>query len=79
MVLWGGKHGNSSNFADPLGAVRSEDRSSELKLVYRQILHLFTFLAVQNSSIGDLVPWSVGPAPLTIREFTTLQSDPRDL
>ena len=22
------------------------------------------FLAVQNSSIGDLVPWSLGPAPL---------------
>ena len=41
------------------------------------------FLAVQNSSIGDLVPcllaWLVGPAPLTIRVFTTLQSDPRDL
>ena len=37
------------------------------------------FLAVQNSSIGDLVPWSLAWAPLTIREFTTLQSDPRDL
>ena len=41
MVLWGGKHGNSSNFADPLGALRLEDRSSELKLVYRQILNVF--------------------------------------
>ena len=40
---------------------------------------LMVFLAVQNSSIGDLVPWSVGWAPLTIRVFTTLQSDPRDL
>ena len=36
-------------------------------------------LAVQNSSIGDLVTWSLGTAPLTIRVFTTLQSDPRDL
>ena len=49
MVLWGGKHGNSSNFADPLGAVRSEDRSSELKLIYRQILHLFTFFYMKTS------------------------------
>ena len=43
----------------------------------------FLFLTVQNSSIGDLVPWlvgwSVGPLPLTIRVFTTLQSEPRDL
>ena len=37
------------------------------------------FLAVQNSSIGLIVCWSVGPAPLTIKAFTTLQSDPRDL
>ena len=37
---------------------------------------MLQFLAVQNSSIGDLVPWSVGLAILTIRVFTTLQSDP---
>ena len=37
------------------------------------------FLAVQNRSVGDLVPWSVGWAPLTIRVTTTLQSDPRNL
>ena len=36
------------------------------------------FLAVQNSSIGDLVCPLVPWAPLTIREFTTLRSDPRD-
>ena len=32
-----------------------------------------SFLAVQNSSIGDLVPWlvpwSLGPAPLTFRHY----------
>ena len=27
------------------------------------------FLAVQNRSIGDLVPWSVGRPPLTIRVY----------
>ena len=37
------------------------------------------FLAVQNSSIGDLVPCLLGLTPLTIRVFTILQSDPRDL
>ena len=41
------------------------------------------FLAVHNSSIGDLVPCLVlcllCLTPLTIRVFTTLQSDPRDL
>ena len=37
------------------------------------------FLAVQNSSIGDLVPWLLGLTPLTVKAFTTLQSDPRDL
>ena len=37
------------------------------------------FLAVQNSSIGDLVPWSLCLLPLTIRVFTTIQSEPRDL
>ena len=36
-------------------------------------------LAVHNSSIGDLVCPLVGLTPLTIRVFTTLQSDPRDL
>ena len=43
MVWWfyGGKHGNSSNFADPPGPDRLEDRSSELKLVYRQIWNVF--------------------------------------
>ena len=40
---------------------------------------LMFFLAVQNSSIGLIVCPLVGPAPLTIRVFTTLQSDPRDL
>ena len=40
---------------------------------------LIVFLAVQNSSIGDLVPCLVRLTPLTIRVFTTLQSDPRDL
>ena len=30
------------------------------------------FLAVQNSSIGDLVPWSLALTSLTIRVFTTL-------
>ena len=39
----------------------------------------FCFLAVQNSSIGDLVPCLVCPLPLTIRVFTTLQSEPGDL
>ena len=38
-----------------------------------------TLLAVLNSSIGDLVPCLVGWAPLTIRVFTTLQGNPRDL
>ena len=37
------------------------------------------FLAVQNSSIGDLVPCSLALTKLKIRAFTTLQSDPRDL
>ena len=41
------------------------------------------FLAVHNSSIGDLVPCLVlcllCLTPLTIRVFTTLQSEPRDL
>ena len=37
------------------------------------------FLAVQNSSIGDHVSWSLALTELTIRVFTTLQSDPRDL
>ena len=37
------------------------------------------FLAVHNSSIGLIVPCLVGLLPLTIRVFTTLQSDPRDL
>ena len=36
-----------------------------------------SFLAVQNSSIGDLVPWSVRPSVTTNNQ--TLQSDPRDL
>ena len=35
-------------------------------------------LAVQNSSIGDLVPCLLCLTPLTIRVFTTLQSNPRD-
>ena len=51
------------------------------------VLFVYFFLAVHNSSIGDHVPCLVrllvGPAPLTIRVFTTLQSvvqsDPRDL
>ena len=34
------------------------------------------FLAVQNSSIGDLVPWLVGWSGITNNQ--TLQSDPRD-
>ena len=34
------------------------------------------FSAVQNRSVGDLVPWSVGWAPLTIRVTTTIQSIP---
>ena len=37
------------------------------------------FLAVHNSSIGHLVPPLVGLTKLTIRVFTTLQSEPRDL
>ena len=37
------------------------------------------FLAVHNSSIGLIVPCSVCLTKLTIRVFTTLQSDPRDL
>ena len=40
---------------------------------------IFVFLAVQNSTIGDLVPCLVGLTKLTIRVFTRLQSDPRDL
>ena len=38
-----------------------------------------TFLAVHNSSIGLIVPCLLGLTQLTIRVFTTLQSDPRDL
>ena len=38
-----------------------------------------SFLAVQNSSIGDLVLWSVCLTELTIRVFTSLQSDPTHL
>ena len=38
-----------------------------------------SFLAVQNSSIGLIVRPLVALAPLTIKAFTTLQSDPRDL
>ena len=37
------------------------------------------FLAVQNSSIGDIVRPLLALTKLTIRAFTTLQSDPRDL
>ena len=48
-------------------------------LPIRRFIFLGPFLAFQNSSIGDLVPWSVALTPLTIRVFTTLQSDPRDL
>ena len=40
---------------------------------------LATFLAVQNSSIGDIVPWSLGLTELTIRVFTSLQSNPTHL
>ena len=40
---------------------------------------LLIFLAVQNSSLGDLVPWYLGPTELTIKPFTILPSDPRDL
>ena len=40
--------------------------------------HYF-FLAVRNSSIGLIVRPSVCLLPLTIRVFTTLQSEPRDL
>ena len=56
-------------------------RSSEFLDVRdaERYLGLPCFLAVQNSSIGDLVPCLVGWAPLTIRAFTALQSDPRDL
>ena len=43
----------------------------------------FMFLAVQNSSIGfivrPLVGWLVALTKLTIRVFTRLQSEPRDL
>ena len=41
----------------------------------------YIFLAVQNSSIGDLVPCllCLTLTPLTIRVFTTLQSEPSDL
>ena len=39
----------------------------------------YIFLAVQNSSIGDLVPCLLGLTELTIRVFTTLQSEPTDL
>ena len=39
----------------------------------------YIFLAVQNSSIGDNVPCLLGLTELTIRVFTTLQSEPRDL
>ena len=42
-------------------------------------LQTLCFIFFQNSSIGDLVPCLLAWAPLTIREFTTLQSDPRDL
>ena len=34
-----------------------------------------TLLVVQNSSIGDLLPWSVALTKLTIRVFTTQPSD----
>ena len=42
-------------------------------------IHVNLFLAVQNRSMGDLVPCLLacllGPLPLTIRVFRTLQSD----
>ena len=49
-----------------------------IKLSFNQMLFpsIFILLAVQNSSIGDLVPWLVALLPLTIRVFTTLQSSP---
>ena len=36
---------------------------------YTDIYVYFVYLAVQNSSIGDLVCLSLGPAPLTIRHY----------
>ena len=40
---------------------------------------MFRLLAVQNSSIGDLVPCLVCLTELTIRVFTSLQSNPTHL
>ena len=51
--------------------------SNDFKILFRGFTR--HFLAVQNSSIGDLVPCFVCPALLTIRAFTTLQSDRRNL
>ena len=62
--------------------IRKEKHFSALPEA-QQGLWLASFLAVQNSSIGDLVPCSIGRslgwAPLTIRVFTTLHSDPKRL
>ena len=41
--------------------------------------HVCSVLAVQNSSIGLIVPCLLALTKLTIRVFTRLQSDPRDL
>ena len=46
---------------------------------YPVVSHFKVFLAVHNSSIGLIVPCLLGLTKLTIRAFTTLQSDPRDL
>ena len=53
--------------------------TDDQKFCQKLIICRYLFLAVQNSSIGDIVPCLLGLLPLTIRVFTTLQSDPRDL
>ena len=56
---------------------KTHKSSCSWNLVVRTLVQCF--LAVQNSSIGLIVRTCVPLLPLTIRDFTTLQSDPRDL
>ena len=58
---------------------KSSKTSLNLAVKINIILAIHLSLAVQNSSIGDLVPWSTGLTELTIRVFTSLQSDPTHL
>ena len=66
---------------DSKNSGRAPDRLPiQVTLVVRhRVPYLQFFLAVQNSSIGLIVPCLLCLLPLTIRVFTTLQSNLRDL